>query len=318
MAGDIVAYIRKPDDRLPDYLLAEWELTGSEACIMNTSHENLIFVEEIESQAEALALFRDKYPGPDPELCCIKYEQCSWNNKIHGDLPRKFMIFPYYWYPGHDAATAARLAQESEDGYILCHVENDGFQANTRWPIQREYDQKKQRYLPSTCALDDYDCYERVINRQIGNSNYSVLEVVYNPKLVERRVLRRQQNAAAAVKAPLGALTINEVNTVIRGLVDLIPRGNFVQAPEPYASRRDTVAYNLKKALNLIWLLFDDTAHRQCDAFQELLAQWRKPNRAEATRTAWSASPLWDFLDEEVKRRKPKKRVLACRAIKKW
>jgi hypothetical protein len=285
---------------------------------MAADHEDLLFVDDMDDQ-DVVIKFESMYPPNTPGMCNMRFESSSGGAAYGTRLPYAVTVFNYEYYDGNSPEEAARLAQESPSKCVVVSPKWDNYYNNWKWPGRQEWDSRKRKYIQHPSALDEFGCYERKIERDFAGSTRMVLEVVYNPKVVARRAKAREKRNKGVQTLPAdGPLLVREFDEVTRGLTGMLPSSSLLKKPDGWNDRRWGCVHDLKCALHLVWLLYDDTAHRQCAEFQKLLAAWRE--RAEATKTAWNRSDagawvqLFSWLDKEAKVKKPRKRQLKSKS----
>lgn len=319
------AYIRQRERRvdkpLPDGVFECWERCEDEKTIMEAAHEDLIFTEEMDVD-DVLLHFENMYPVSQIGLTRIKAEPGStWRTDWRrGDgYPKRILAFEYEWYDGDDAEEVSALAKTAKDHVVVYSVDPRPFES-TKWPDEEVYSTARLRYVRCGSALEEYDCYQRTRTTVLAGKERRVREVVYNPKLVKRRIARREQREKGykdgrGLAEYTGYIKCEEFNKVIRQFNEMLPYSRVYEKPDSFNQRRWNTAWAFRKAIELMWLVFGPTSHRQSSEFMLLVEQWR--TRADVSRDAWEsdAGDITRMLDEEVAhldrlKRKPRKREL--------
>lgn len=305
-----VAYIRKPKEGLSDRELDVWEITTSRQQIMDADHEDLLFADELDRE-DVLLHFEGIHPPKRPGMTNT-LPKLTVN--YHNNLPQRVTLLNYEWYDKQDPVEICKMAQEGEPVIYQMFVQE--YDYDYRWEEPKRW--IRGRYHKDAGPLEEHGCYKRKRAIMVAGEPVMVREVVYNPKVAERRAKARDRyNHKVKTKRTKGPLLTSELDEVTRGLNAMLPGADLLKKPGGWNTRRWGSVYDLKQALRLVWTVFDLTAHRQCKEFQELLAKWRAGDRAADTKRRWSGdveSPdcvygkLWRWLTKEAKISKPRKR----------
>jgi len=157
--------------------------------------------------------------------------------------------------------------------------------------------------------LAEFGCYKRYSNAR------QQFEVVYDPKIVERRKRKEQERST---RRTTKYLSVWEIQQISKQAYDRLQEVIEVSAWYEHHWTRYSAINNVTKWITLFGLVFGPSAHRQLPAFQDVLEAWREPGVRESTISAWANSwtdnfhrdQLWRWLDAEVKVKKPRKRKL--------
>lgn len=156
-----------------------------------------------------------------------------------------------------------------------------------------------------------------------GNACY---EIVYNPKKVAAAAkaieTRRRRQKDSGNSRTASYLRIDEFYELLRSMTDTLDTwlksakvDEHRRQYSSYSRRhgRDWVVSTLSTLLHDFNLLFGRNAHRKLESFQKFLRLWKK--HGESTRKAFGSADLWDWLDKELKARKPAKKAIVTESV---
>lgn len=136
---------------------------------------------------------------------------------------------------------------------------------------------------------------------------------VHNEKVASRRLRKVMGQEERTKPEFIGVWEWNRYTSEIsRVALDEIP-GHYHWQDN---GKRETAITDFKKTIAMVGLIYGDKAWRRTEGFQKLLVQWRE--RREVSRTHWertcgAAVAVFDWLDEEMKCRRPRKMTLPRR-----
>lgn len=286
---------------------ATWLPSEDEKEILNTPGENLIFVDSLKyPDAYGYRNVKQRPPVWEEQL---KLDLEGKYPNVHPHLPRVEINNEQVW---EDEKYVKRLVNvcvlpKSDTEYR----END---AEAACELAKQFGQVSVRYFfgitrggydAHTSILEEAGCYYR--NGENGG------EVVYNPKVVERR-LKRQETVRKTGGRSVPYLTINELTDSIESLVKLLQSAGVINRWTTWpwkgiccCNRRTNAVEIVYKTLDTFNMVYGENAHRHMPEFQDWLrGPWKL--HGEATKKSFGHERIFDFFDYELTVRKPGKR----------
>lgn len=308
--GTTLAYVRRSSDGLPHGLVAVWDLTRDRNAVMAADASDLLFVDEM-TPDDVMEHFQASHQPSQSGLTNCRFKWESRESRGYTPKPKahpsSVELLGFEYYAGKSAEEACQLAQQCPAGYVMYIPEGSSYYHSQQWAPNRHWNYKTRKYEYDPDPLEEFGCYRRVVERYVCGEKKSVREVVYNPKIVERRIRNRKRRETEAAKRfpKSGWLHVSEFDEVTQDLLKLVPSTRLLVDVDASNDRRWACMHAFVQALHIVWLIFDKKAHRQSKAFRDLLRKWRTGTRAEETRKAWHevdrSLHVFRWLDAEAK-----------------
>lgn len=290
---------------------AEWVPTTDDDKILQAPANCLIFVDDLSANNQKdlfdqLRILMDtRYPAAHSGLTRMvlsseQHYDCDLNTYMYSVKRVRICEEGHEKYKGDDPDEVCEIAK------VLGRVKVDD---NTFAPSHNGY---KEDY---TSDLEEHGCYYR---------NYDgEREVVYNPKIVGRRVkthATRMKKFKGNGDRTTSFLLCEEFIVGIEPMVKLLNGvgaiDRYRMSPWKYGGNHDRCHAIVlwKDTLETFNKIFGRDAHRHMDGFHDFLKLWKK--HGEKTWRVFShhtyrASELFSFFDYELTRRRPRKRKLS-------
>jgi hypothetical protein len=292
-------------DPRPQRIVEFWQLTDDRDRIVAADFADLLFVDENWSEArDVIRELDQRYGVPTPLTCCSGTSP-FYGHSTQKKLPKTIDVWNFQWYPGghkqqeENVREAAELATNSPLRYVCV----DGGALHEYEEVLL-WDRQAKKYEVDPRRLEAYGCYLRY------SDNRDQWEVVYDPKIVERRIKRKSKSKVAYKPTHL---TVSEFNDLHNALSRRISHETCVYVEQHYGDARQEMLCALRRSLALFLFFFKPGHHRLLKEFQKFIAEWKK--RGELTRKAFQRNrgyvPLFDWFDQEAERRKPSAKRLA-------
>lgn len=304
----------------PEDVEEVWELTTNRDMLLRAEVVDTLLLPE-EAQLDFLTTWiQDRWPSAHTDYGRVQLSgEASCRQPTVRGLPARFSVLPYEFYLQEskpDMERVALLARELAPRPLL--FSPNAANGRPPWPKSVRH-AVTGRYVDYS-AIEEHGCYVRTLERELAGKSRWVTEIVYSPKITERRAAKRAQVACSAAKcgqAAKGAkrvLAVHEVSSVANDLYNALPDWSRRGVTREYPSTRGAAVAYLCAAITF----YDGChqrpgEHRRAAAFQRLIQLWRDKHICANTKSAWPKSmSAWNvtcflrfcaYMDQEASRR---------------
>jgi hypothetical protein len=315
----VTAYLRRPARNDSEYEV--WELIRDGHKILEANASDLIF-QDFNTQQDVELAFQLRCPASHHLLC-------RWWFGDTGrcmDPPRNLRLFDKVrvwkreWYAGGDVEELAELARQLGKVEVVdpLHWEDHCFWNGSR----RGYKTAPSELAAHGCYIRRGQSYDRWSSQHYlpgPKPHY----VVYDPKVVARRIKRADERAENHVDCGVPYITVAELSRVARELFNkvttAVPALSVAfESADYYTVRRYAAVRFLHLSLLMCELVFGSRSYWQVEAFRDLMKAWKTKRTSSWTEfgrtcSGHSYTAVFNRLDAELGRRRPRKRELTAR-----
>lgn len=334
-AQEYAGYVRWSPDSLqewrgksggpPEDVEEVWELTTDKNRLLHAEVADTLLLPE-EAQLDFLTTWiRERWPAAHPDYGRVQLSVDAYHRRSPvRDLPARLSVLPYEFYLQEskpDMDRVVLLARELAPRPLLFSP----YAAYSQVPWHKSIRNVVTGRYVDYSAIEEHGCYVRTLERELAGKSRWVTEIVYAPKITERRAAKRAQVECPPAKlvqefeAKKRVLAIHEISKVARDLYDALPDWSRRGLTREYPTTRAEAVECLYAAISF----YDGChhrpgEHRRCESFQKLVRLWRNKYICANTKAVWpKRMQQWhvtrfqqfcEFMDLEASRRLPKAR----------
>lgn len=334
-APEYAGYVRWSPDALqewrgksggpPEDAEEVWELTTDKSRLLHAEVKDTLLLPE-EAQLDFLTTWiQDRWPSEHTDYGRVQLSAESYHRRSPvSNLPARFSVLPYEFYlqkSKPDMERVVLLARELAPRPLLFSP----YAAYSQLPWHKSVRNAVTGRYVDYSAIEEHGCYVRTLERELAGKSRWVTEIVYSPKITERRAARRDKVSCPPAKrvqefeTKKRVLAIHEIAKVARNLYEALPDWARRGLPREYPTTRAEAVEYLCAAISF----YDGChqrpgAHRRAAAFQQLIRLWRNEYICANTKSVWpKRMQQWhatrfqkfcEFMDLEASRRLPKAR----------
>lgn len=334
-AQEYAGYVRLSPDSLqewrgksggpPEDAEEVWELTTDKNRLLHAEVADTLLLPE-EAPLDLLTTWiQDRWPSEHTDYGRVQLSVESYHRRSPvKDLPARLSVLPYEFYLQEskpDMERVVLLARELAPRPLLFNPHAAYSQVPWHKSVRNVV---TGRYVDYS-AIEEHGCYVRTMERELAGKSRWVTEIVYAPKITERRAAKRDQVACPSAKfvqaleAKKRVLDIHEISDVARDLYDALPDWSRHGLTREYPTTRyEAVDYLCSSICFYDGCHQHPGEHRRAEAFQRLVRLWRNKYICANTKAVWPKrmqqyhvtrfQKFCVFMDQAASRRLPKAR----------